>query len=854
VIHLEPGIWLKWPYRHFFGLAVFLISLGGLYRLLADVHYEQVNLALQAYRWPPILLALTLIGVSHLAFIINDALAMRYIGRPPFSPSQIPGSFINAVFRGGGWFAALAGESLRSRLFSGWQLSGSEVSRALLFCALTYWLGLASFGGLAFLLAPSSSPFLARLPVGVLQPLGAMLMAAAALYVALAAKQKTPRVMLSQGMHLPGMLMVLAQLAISVLDWAATGGALYVLLPSHLALPWHDFVVVFLICQTIGVLSPVPGGLAVFEFIFIYFLSPFAATPQLLGTLLAYRLICQLLPIGLATALSGWLAAQARIHAHIIHPLISWTSALLPPVLAVATFLTGSVMLISGAMPELPGRLGSLAAQMTLPVLEASYFLSSLVGAALLLIARSIQRRLDTAFWATVACLAAGIVFVLLKDPGYLEALLLGLVLAALLPARKLFWRKGSLISGNLGSDWITAIVAVLASSLWILAFTSKSETYSTQLWWRFLLSDSVPRSLRAMAGAMCLVLLYGVAMLFRPARQRPTRPTAEEIEKAGIIAAQSPRVSALRVLAGDKMLLFNAGDSAFLMYGIQGDSWIALGDPVGAPEEQAELVWRFREMCDRFGGRLVFYQVEERDLSLYVDLGLSLYRLGEEARVALQTFSLEGGDRRGLRHTHSRAQRAGLSFEILPAADVNALLPELKVISDAWLKDKNTHEKGFSVGFFDTNYLRRCPLAVVRCDGRIIAFANVTIGAAREELSVDLMRALPQVPYGTMEFLFIEIMQWGQAQGYSWFNLGMAPLSDERAHATGQWWDRFGALIFQYGEHFYNFKGVRDFKEQFRPSWSTKYLAIESGRMLPRAIVDTAALIAGGYRSIVSR
>jgi len=301
-------------------------------------------------------------------------------------------------------------------------------------------------------------------------------------------------------------------------------------------------------------------------------------------------------------------------------------------------------------------------------------------------------------------------------------------------------------------------------------------------------------------------------------------------------------------------MLLFNPAGSAFLMYGIKGDSWIALGDPVGADDEQAELVWRFREMCDRFGGRVVFYQVEERYLSLYVDLGLSLYRLGEEARVSLPPFSLEGGERRGLRYAHHRAQRAGLDFALLPAASVDALLPELKAVSDAWLKAKNAREKGFSVGFFDADYLCRCPLAVVRCAGKIMAFANVTTSAAQQELSADLMRAVPDAPYGTMEFLFVEIMQWGRAQGYCWFNLGMAPLSDERAHATMQLWDRLGSLVFQYGEHFYNFRGVRDFKEQFRPCWSTKYIAIESGLKLPRAIVDTAALIAGGYRSIVSR
>jgi phosphatidylglycerol lysyltransferase len=216
--------------------------------------------------------------------------------------------------------------------------------------------------------------------------------------------------------------------------------------------------------------------------------------------------------------------------------------------------------------------------------------------------------------------------------------------------------------------------------------------------------------------------------------------------------------------------------------------------------------------------------------------------------------FSLDGGARKGLRHAHHRARQAGLEFELLPSGAVEALLPELRRISDAWLEGKHTREKEFSVGYFDEVYLRRFPLAVVRCAGRIVAFANVLCGARRAELSIDLMRALPDAPYGVMEYMFVELMLWGRDQGYAGFNLGMAPLSDEHVRAADQLWNRFGSFVFHYGEHFYNFKGVRAFKEQFRPRWSAKYIALESGLMLPRVATDIAALISGGYRGMVSR
>ena len=58
------------------------------------------------------------------------------------------------------------------------------------------------------------------------------------------------------------------------------------------------------------------------------------------------------------------------------------------------------------------------------------------------------------------------------------------------------------------------------------------------------------------------------------------------------------------------------------------------------------------------------------------------------------------------------------------------ALLAELRIISDAWLTAKKSREKGFSVGRFDADWLNRWPLALVRCDGRLVAFANVLTNA----------------------------------------------------------------------------------------------------------------------------
>jgi phosphatidylglycerol lysyltransferase len=258
--------------------------------------------------------------------------------------------------------------------------------------------------------------------------------------------------------------------------------------------------------------------------------------------------------------------------------------------------------------------------------------------------------------------------------------------------------------------------------------------------------------------------------------------------------------------------------------------------------------------MANRQGGWTVFYEVGQQHFPLYLDLGLTLLKLGEEARVPLAAFTIEGNARKGLRSNRNRVEREGCRFEVVGPEEIPALIPELKAVSDAWLASRHTREKGFSLGFFKPDYLCRFPAALIRREGIIMAFANILPDPQREELSIDLMRHLPDAPGGVMDYLFTELMFWGKEKGYHWFNLGMAPFSGLESRALAPLWTRVGALLFRHGEHFYNFKGVREYKEKFDPVWEPRYLASPGGLALPRVIANVAALISGGLKGVVGK
>ena len=513
----------------------------------------------------------------------------------------------------------------------------------------------------------------------------------------------------------------------------------------------------------------------------------------------------------------------------------------------------GAILLFSGATPPEHNRITLLQGLVPLPMVELSHFLSSLVGVLLLFLGRALQRRVDAAYWLTSILLAAGAVLSLLKGLDYEEAVVLGIMLAALIPCHGEFQRHSSLFAPRFGFGWVGAIAAIAASTTWLLFFAYRHVEYSSELWWQFAFSEGAPRALRASVGAG--VLLAGLALmrLLRPATMIPNS-APPDWDRIGEAVARSGNTGALLGYLGDKQFLFHETRPAFVMYGLSGGCAVAMGDPVGDPEAARDLIWDFRDLCDRAGLLTVFYQVRPETLHLYADIGLSLTKFGEEAMVDLRTWTLDGASHKNERNLLHRMERDGVSFEVVECAGVPALLPELRQISNEWLAKKNTREKAFSLGYFDETYLCRFPMALLRRNGRMVAFANMLESGDGTELSVDLMRQRNDAPDGAMEALFLHLIKWGGQRGFARFNLGMAPLSGIEGGQSTPLWNRFASMFYEHGGRFYNFQGLRLYKEKFHPRWEPRYIASPGGMNLAQVLTGIASLVNRGVSGTVMK
>ncbi|HET8772626.1 MAG TPA: bifunctional lysylphosphatidylglycerol flippase/synthetase MprF [Thermoanaerobaculia bacterium] len=818
------------------GGIVFLVALRMVFGELRNFHYRQVVAYLDALRASAIALAALFTAASYAALAFYDVAGARFAKHELPLRRVVFASFVSAAVSNTVGLSGVAGGSLRYRLYTSWGVPAREVARLIAFGAATFWLGFLTLGGAMLTLDPLTLPRFA----------GPLLLAAPIGYLLLIPRRRS---------ILPSPRLALVQLALGAGDWLCASLAFAALLPQGRVTAMHA-IAVFLAAQVLGAISNLPAGVGVFEAAVFTLLRGAVPASELAGALVAYRAVYYLLP--LVAAGVSLAAAEAvrrrRALSKIGRGVARTVSLFVPAVFSIGAFAAGVVLLVSGATPAEGLRIAWLRTTVPLPLVELAHLVGSMAGGALLLLAPGIQRRLNGAYVLAVSLLGAAIAASLLKGLDYEEATLLAVLLLALTACRREFYRRTALVDEPFTAGWILAIALAVASTVWLGFFAYRRIAYDPALWWHFSFSGDAPRFLRASLGVAVVALAFSIRKLLRAAPPEPRPSTAKDIEAGVAIATAWPAPHGLLVLTRDKLLLWNEARTAYLMYGVQGRSWVALGDPIGPRDEARELAWRFFEEADRHNAWPVFYQVRAELLPLYVELGLHLLKLGEEARVDAQAFSRAGNARKALRHTVQKLECDGVTLELVDGARVHEHLPELRRVSDDWLAAKSTREKRFSVGFFDEQYLSRLPMALVRKGEELVAFANVWGDDAREELTVDLMRHTPAAPQGVMDFLFVRLIEHARVAGYRWFNLGMAPLSGVEARAQGPLWGRVAALGVEHGSHFYNFQGLRQYKSKFGPVWTPVFLASPGGMRVPLILTDIASLISGGVRGILGR
>ncbi|HMA38923.1 MAG TPA: lysylphosphatidylglycerol synthase domain-containing protein [Gemmatimonadales bacterium] len=503
------------------------LALWALDRVMHDYPVHDVLAALRAIPFSRVVLAALISALGYLALIGYDFVAFRFIGLGlPLRRMLIP-SFVSFAVSNSAPASMVTAGGVRYRMYRSLGLTATGAVTVAGFNVVTYALGLAALAGVALLLDPTA----AALTPGLALPgrgLGVLLLVGAAGYLLLAGLGRSSVRVLGRTLRLPGMRLALAQLGTSVADWLLSSAPLFVLLSSDAPVPYFAFLATFLVAAFATLLLPIPGGIGVFEAVVLLLRPSGAPAPQTLAALVVYRVLYYLLP--LATA-GGLLAARAlqriRRSERPLRELMRGMSSLAPRALAITTFLAGIVLLAKGAIPADDRRLAWLGQLLPLTVIEASHFLSSIVGTVLVLSAWGLERRSHVAYHLVRILFGLGILLTLLHSYDLRVAAFLAIALVILVLMAREFPRPEPLAHQPMGPRWVFAASAVFLVEAWVGVLLYRHIEFSGEVWWHFALFGQGSRALRAVVGASIVMLLFALERLI--SGTAPRGPRTEE-------------------------------------------------------------------------------------------------------------------------------------------------------------------------------------------------------------------------------------------------------------------------------------------------------------------------------------
>ena len=442
-----------------------------------------------------------------------------------------------------------------------------------------------------------------------------------------------------------------------------------------------------------------------------------------------------------------------------------------------------------------------------------------------------------------------GGIFTFIKGLSYEEAIALLIVSIILRLSRKSFHRKSIPIKL---SNYTVSSVIVIAVTIFLIEHAKTfihnnliNHRYVHDYYWRIFQLKKYDIFVDILTYGIFILFLIFLYITREKIEDDPLYAEKVDMNRVKDFLSKSTNGNSLThlVYLGDKKIFWALNGTAMIPYTKFNDKIIVLSDPVVPRENLSDCIQEFQKYLDTYGYKASFLQVAEENLSIYHDNGYYFFKLGEEAVVNLETFNLIGSKKSSFRNLLRRFEKDGYSFSVMEAPHTEEFIEKIKSISDEWLGGRK--EKSFSMGWFNEAYLQKGPIAILRDNNKneIIAFVSLMYCYDNKSMAIDLMRFRKKVPNSTMEFLLLSIILYCQEKGFKKFNLGEAPLSNVGLTPGSHLLEKFARLVYNYGQVFYSFSGLRRFKQKFGPTWEAKYLAYSSFLSLPDILIDSSVM-----------
>jgi len=470
-------------------------------------------------------------------------------------------------------------------------------------------------------------------------------------------------------------------------------------------------------------------------------------------------------------------------------------------------------------------------------------FPSFLLGSLFFLLGRLLKRRSQFALWFAACLSFISLIYINIGDISVFSSIYLIIFILLVFSRRKDLNRKSFFyppedrlkdIGYIIGSFALTFFLMYISSentgheSLGYIIFHGRTG-YGTSLKVHFF-NIFLNRFFHLFIYLAIIALFYIVVESFARDRHFSFGEKFDKVRFETFLKNfNNTNLNASLAFLNDKLLYYyieNEKDLVAFQFALEDGKAIVMGDPIGPKEYFPKAINEFIKEAESKNLIPLFYEIGQELTLLLHELGYEFMKFGETAKVNLTEFGLVGKSGRKFRAVINRGENSGYSFKIMSPPFSNEFMDELENISNAWLSGRE--EKGFSLGFFDRDYLSLAPVAcVLDKSGKVQAFANFLVCNTKTESSIDLMRYDPLTERnGIMDYLFVQIFLYMKENDVVYFDLGMAPLSNVGQNDHSFVEEKLAFLVYTFATRFYSFGGLRKYKEKFSPSWEARYLS----------------------------
>lgn len=590
---------------------------------------------------------------------------------------------------------------------------------------------------------------------------------------------------------------------------------------------FSNLVLIYCVSNVFGQISLMQDGLVVSDLLQIHLLSKLIEPRAAIIAILMYRMVSSVIP---------WIISLIMILRRIYdnYNTDQHKKQFAFNILSIFTLIVGIILCLSVATPSILLRIKFLRRFVKKDVLVLARFITLTSGGLLILLSQGIKKSVKKSFYIAETVLLISVFSTLLKGLDIEESiitLILGIVMYIMKDG---FTEKAIKFSTKYFANTIIKLSSVTVFFIFISNSVRKVNFFSSHR--KYSLQYLIENKKFILLYVLFVLILSYLAQYTRTKKITFSKLTDEDFSKIGkFLDEYGGNEFSHLVYMNDKNVYFDKTNTVMIMYRPVQNSVIVLGDPIGKKENFVEAINDFIIYCNEYHMNVCFYEINGENLELYCDQGFRFVKVGQDATLNLNEFSLVGKKNRTWRHVINNFDKGNYEFKVEEATD--NLLSQMKVVSDKWLGNKN--EMGFSLGFFDEDYLKRTKIACIYKDNELLAFANLQPFYDNKTLSIDLMRYDRSNEDGLMDFIFIKLILWGQDNNFEKFYLGMAPLSKVGDKIYSKKKEKILNIVYNTQNKIYNFKGLRNYKDKFKPDWSNKYIAYTSDFNLPYILIN---------------